>query len=415
MESKENKKVLIALSGGIDSTVAAFLLKNQGHDVAAVAFQFIPGEILSLGGEDYDHSCHIENLEKIQKIAQDLGIDFYAVDARDHFEANVFDFIVSARLQGEYFSSCYACNQIKFSILHEKSKLLKCDYIATGHYAKIHRDNKGKIRIHSSNDIENDQAHLLSRVNTKYFQNLMLPLSELRKKDVIDIATKYELSYIDKLEKTNNCFFKSKNTKYIVEKKAHEELRSSAALFDNEEKIHLGDSEGLYAYYLGQGSIKTSDAKTKVSKNHVVTKIDMKMKEVQIGNKDDLIHRLAKICRLTFPKNYDRSKPQSLYIKSEDEKFHKCIVLFKNNNCALLEFDKPIYNLTPGSMISFFQTNKKSARLLGSGQVEDFDDFTPVQRVHMAIDLDDDDFDEDEDNAKTPSIDEIFDTDEFSF
>ena len=165
------------MTGGLASTVAAFLLKGQGLEVLGASLQFLKsgGEGSDRGGTDWQEllksfrrSCHVDDLEEVKSICEELEIPLYAVNLEEEFQHRVLDQLIASRLQGAFFSSCMECHKIKLRILQEKAKKLDCQYIATGHFAKVHHDaESGGMDIHAFDDGGCDQSHLLSGVEKK--------------------------------------------------------------------------------------------------------------------------------------------------------------------------------------------------------------------------------------------------------
>ncbi len=397
MTSSNVKKILMGFSGGIDSTVAAFLLKNQGYEVHNVCFQFLDSQDEEDLGEDFNTSCHIEHLDKVKAISESLGIPFYAVNAKSQFNSEILDRAVSNRLFGKSLSTCLLCNKLKIEILHEKAKKLKCDAIATGHYAKIHKNTDGsKINIFSSNDKENDQARILARVNQEFLKDLILPLSDLRKKEVREIANRYKLNYLDKETRPINCFIENPSFSKFIKNKSSESLRPTATFYNSKTGTHLGDNDGIFNYFLGQTKLKTVSKAYPIDKKLAVVRLNQEENEVVLGEKKRLVKSGVRLSKLSFSKEFDQSRPGSIYIplltldedakrlgkgtsrndESEEgtQEYVKGEILLKNNNNGLILFEKRVYNLVPGSSLSLFVKTGTALKLVGAGTIEDFDD-----------------------------------------
>lgn len=393
------------MTGGLNSVVAAFLLKSQGLNVTAVSLQFFKdGDPIKSR-----QSCHVENLEEVQSICDQLEIPLYAVDVKAEFQSKVLDQVMAARLSGHFFSTCMECHKIKFRILNEKAKKLQCQHIATGHFAKIHRDATGEmIEIYTANDQANDQSHLLGRVEQKYLQNLILPLSNLRKKEVQSIANRYQLQYLRRYKKDENCFFKGDQILPYISQQAHDSLYKLANFFDHKQQLYLGHAtRGLHHFYLGQKGIKTLDKQQIIDKNLVVTKLCLESQQVVLGPQTELSKRQIKVGRLNFKKNFDRSKPCRLYVKFEEGRPSLAIVFFKNNNTALIEFAQNVYNKGKGHVAIFYNDLSKKAKIVGSGIVEQFAHFAPIIRGHT--------FHAEEQLAPDANIEDIIDEHQFRF
>lgn len=378
---KEPKKILLAFSGGLDSTVAGFLLKNQGYEVIAICFQFLNVQDKESLGQDFESSCHVEKLEETKEIAEKLGLPFYAVNAKSQFESEILDLAISNRLFGKSLSTCTLCNQLKIQILFEKAHKLRCDAIATGHYAKIHKSaDHSKINIYSSNDKENDQSRFLAGVEDQYLKKLMLPLSDLRKVEVQEIANRYQLKYSTKPLRTNNCFVQTSDFSKYLSSRVNSDLTPTASFYNAKIGSHAGENEGISHYYLGQNKIKSDSKIHSIDKKLSVIKLDIDSREIILGDEKRLYKSSAKLTKMNFTEGFDRSKPISVIVPlrvkgKEILTYINAEVQFKNNDTALLLFEEKVFNVLPGSRLSLFAKSGKNSKLLGSGEVLEFDDY----------------------------------------
>lgn len=222
------KKVVIGMSGGVDSSVAAYLLKRQGYEVIGISFKFI---------DEFDDS-------DAKKVADKLGIEFHTIDYRDKFKELVIDRFISDYESGLTPNPCSICNKVaKMQFLYDQMLELNADFIATGHYAK---NDGGKL--YRSADLFKDQTYFLSSVPSKIINVTLFPLEGLEKEDVRHIAGEIGLEVYNKKDSTDVCFISNTFKDY---------MRDSAKLvkgniIDLETNKVIGEHVGLPLYTIGQ-------------------------------------------------------------------------------------------------------------------------------------------------------------------
>ena len=222
------KKVIVGMSGGVDSSVSAILLKEQGYEVIGITFIFT---------DDFDTSDAI-------KVCEKLDIKHYIVDYRSEFKETIIDSFINDYSNGLTPNPCVLCNkEVKFNFLYQKMLEYECDYIATGHYAKI-IDGK----LYKSSDLNKDQTYFLAQLSHEQLCKLLLPLEGITKDEVRKIAFDNDLVNADKKDSTDVCFINSKFREYISEKL----LSKSGNIVDVESKEIIGKHNGLGQYTIGQ-------------------------------------------------------------------------------------------------------------------------------------------------------------------
>lgn len=222
------KKVIIGMSGGVDSSVSAVLLKEQGYEVIGLTFVFT---------DDFDSSDAIS-------VCQKLNIEHHIVDYRDEFKRVVIDSFINDYNRGITPNPCVLCNkEIKFNFLYKKMLEYDCDYIATGHYAKI-VDGK----LYKSEDLNKDQTYFLAQLSSEQLNRLILPLEGITKEEVREIARNNDLINADRKDSTDVCFITSSFKEYMSDKLDNKE--GNIVLIDTNRVI--GKHDGLTKYTIGQ-------------------------------------------------------------------------------------------------------------------------------------------------------------------
>jgi len=222
------KKVVVGISGGVDSSVAALLLKNQGYEVIGLTFVFT---------DSFDTSDSI-------KVCESLGIKHYIIDYRDEFKNTVIDSFINDYNNGITPNPCVLCNkEVKFNFLYKKMLEYECDYIATGHYAKIVDGS-----LYRSADLNKDQTYFLAGLNHEQLSKLLLPLEGITKEKVREIAKENNLINADKKDSTDICFITSNFKDYMDDKIMSRE----GDIVDIETNKTIGRHNGLTKYTIGQ-------------------------------------------------------------------------------------------------------------------------------------------------------------------
>lgn len=235
MQNKESRKVLVALSGGVDSTVCVHLLKEQGYEVAGLVMKMSP--------------AHDSTVQAAQESADSLGIPLYVRDLTESFREKVIDYFASEYMQGRTPNPCVVCNPlIKFKTLVDAADELGYDFVATGHYARLEqRDGKALLKRGAS--LKRDQSYMLYRLDQRILTRLLLPLSELEKDEVREIAARLGVTAANKPDSQENCFIPDNDYAGYIERHYG---KSKDGQFISPEGKPCGAHAGILHYTVGQ-------------------------------------------------------------------------------------------------------------------------------------------------------------------
>jgi tRNA-specific 2-thiouridylase len=244
----KKQKVAIALSGGVDSGVAAALIVKAGYQVAGFHLQLWTEEIKNRRFEN--KCCSTESLVAARKTAEQLGIPFYKVDfLKEIFKKKVVDYFLKEYGLGWTPNPCVTCNQfIKFSELMDYAKTLGYDLLATGHYARV--KNNSYFHLLKGKDKKKDQSYFLYRLTQKKLARVMFPVGNYQKTQVIQMAQKWRLPVAKRPESQEICFFPEKDYRPFLKRQIKEKIVPGEVV-DTEGKV-IGKHQGLPLYTLGQ-------------------------------------------------------------------------------------------------------------------------------------------------------------------
>lgn len=248
-----NKKVMIGMSGGVDSSVAAALLQEQGYEVVGVT--------LKLWAEDSEEQelarpgggcCSLDDIHDARMVAFKLGIPHYVLNFKDVFRKEVVDYFVEEYQCGRTPNPCIACNRhIKFEGLLDKALSMGFDFIATGHYAKIiSNPESGRLELHRGSAIKKDQSYVLYHFTQRQLAHMLLPLAEIDKEQTRAIAEKYGLSIAKKPDSQEICFVPDQDYASFIER--YTGKKSIPGHFVDSKGNFLGLHKGIWHYTIGQ-------------------------------------------------------------------------------------------------------------------------------------------------------------------
>lgn len=260
---KKKSKILVAMSGGIDSTIAASLLKEAGFECIGIYMQYWSDPKYIPSKEDSEITnkcCSLEDLNNAKAFAHKLGIPFYTLNFREEFKKEIVDEFIETFSLLQTPNPCVTCNrQIKFGALKRKMKELGADYIATGHYAKIVerpgrflKPARSEFDLYEGIDKTKDQSYFLHQLNQETLSHIVLPLGEFRKEEVKKFAKKIGLKKLSsKKESQGVCFYPDKNYVDFLRRYLPEKYFTSGEIIDLEGNV-LGKHNGLINYTIGQ-------------------------------------------------------------------------------------------------------------------------------------------------------------------
>lgn len=351
---KNNKKVIVAMSGGVDSSVVATMLKKEGYDVTGVFMNF--WKDISARNDSENRCCYLDAIQSARNVAQILNIPFYVLNVQDEFKKKVVNYFLSEIKKGNTPNPCIECNkEIKFKILLEKMISLKADYVATGHYAQISK--KSGYRLFKAKDSNKDQSYFLYKLNQERLSKILFPLGKYTKSEVKKIAKKFKLPVYDKKESQDICFIPAGEYENFLRKML--KFRKGR-IVDSEGNV-LGNHEGLPFYTIGQ----RKGIKIGGNGPYYVIKKDFKKDELVVSNKkEDLIIfgskiKLKDINWIGRVPNF----PAKISLRTRYRNPLVCAIIDKNGRVVFNKLQKAI---TPGQSAVFYS---KSGEVLGGGTI----------------------------------------------
>lgn len=244
-------RILVAMSGGVDSSVAAAILAERGFDVVGVAMRLAP-EPASRSVRRRGTCCSHDDFEDARRVAERMDFPFYVIDLREDFAARVVNNFVSEYLRGRTPNPCVMCNrEIKFDRLWSRARAIGADFVATGHYARIERDDAGRYRLMRAADATKDQSYFLFNLRQEELARTMFPLGAMTKAEVRERARALGLANANKPESQEICFVPDGDYARFVERAVSEAELRPGRLVDSEGHS-LASHRGVHRFTVGQ-------------------------------------------------------------------------------------------------------------------------------------------------------------------
>ena len=329
------KRVAVAMSGGVDSSVAAALLKEAGYEVCGIYMQLWSDHNLARTISDLEHTCQI------------LDIPLHKLGFEREFKNLVIEYFCREYSLGRTPNPCVACNQhIKFGLLLDKALEMGAEYLATGHYAGIEHSPNG-YRLLKAVDITKDQSYFLYTLGQRQLQHLLLPLGELSKEKVRGLATEMGLPTSSRHESQDVCFIPDNDYRSFIAK--HISLKAGD-IVDINGKV-LGKHSGLTGYTVGQ---KQGLGLTSNEQLYVI-ELDAANNRLVVGTKDQSLHNMLIATNLSWVSGKAPREPSSMTAKIRYKSPEVATELNPNDSMAEVQFLEPQWAIAPGQSIVFYQ------------------------------------------------------------
>jgi tRNA-specific 2-thiouridylase len=358
MFPEKKSRILVAMSGGVDSSVCAQLLKEQGHEVIGVTFQL------------YDYSrtnrkegkggcCSIEDVGDARHVCDKIGIRHYLFDTRETFKKRILDYFVESYKEGKTPNPCVACNTfIKFDELDYYAKSVDADYFATGHYAKLIRKD-GKVIIERARDDAKDQSYFLMGVDKKKLEKCLFPLGDYTKDEIRKMALDAELPVSEKPDSQEICFVPGNDYREFLKKEGKIEDKPGD-IIDQEGKV-LGQHKGLHHFTIGQRRGLGAYG----LEAHYVVRFEKEENQVVVGADKALFSPGLLLDGSHFEGAEELlGEPLEVKIRSRSAFLPVHLVSVEEGK-ILAQFDEPQRAVTPGQFAVFYQRNQ----VVGGGPI----------------------------------------------
>ena len=362
LKSKSREKIVVGMSGGVDSSVAAALLKRKGYDVIGVTFKTWPK---SECGTSFGRACcNLEAVTRSRAVCEELGIPYYVFDMSKEFKKEVINYFLSQYLKGLTPNPCVVCNEkIKFGRLVSKARSLGAKRIATGHYANVSEDKKiNRFILREGKDKIKDQSYFLFSLKQGQLKEAIFPLGDITKAETRKLARKFNLVTFNTVSSQDICFIRDLEYAEYIKKETGLEIKAGD-IVNSYGKV-IGRHKGVVYYTIGQ----RRGLGVAYSEPLYVTGLDVEKNRIIVGTKTDVMKKSIIIEKLNWISVDNITKPIEVFARIRyGHKKAKALVSRSGVDLVRVDFEEPQEAPTPGQAAVFY---RKDA-VVGGGWIKE--------------------------------------------
>lgn len=346
----EKKKVVVGMSGGVDSSVAAYLLKEQGYEVIGVTMQIWQDEEETVQ-EENGGCCGLSAVDDARRVAASLDIPYYVMNFKKEFKENVMDYFVAEYLKGRTPNPCIACNRyVKWESLLKRSMEIGADYIATGHYAKITELSNGRFALQKSVTAAKDQTYALYNLTQHQLSHTLMPVGDYSKDEIRAIAEKIGLRTANKPDSQEICFIPDNDYAGFIDREAAGSVPPPGNFVLTDGTV-IGQHKGITHYTIGQ----RKGLGIALGRPVFVTEIRPDTNEVVIGSNEEVFGTTVYAGNLNFMSIPDLEGELEVIGKIRySHKGAPCTIRKVEADKVVCQFHEPVRAITPGQAMVFY-------------------------------------------------------------